>query len=164
VTMEQARAASTKFAELDEALSHQFPGAPERVRMHEVVRALIDWMVGGLLNGTVAAAGSLKNVDAVRQHPQRVACFTPEVQQGSAQLKSLLRARVYESDQLAASRSRSAAQMQALFRLLMQRPELLPAAYREESAAEPLHRQVCDYIAGMTDGFFARTCAHWRIS
>jgi dGTP triphosphohydrolase len=28
----------------------------------------------------------------------------------------------------------------------------------EESAGQPLHRQVCDYIAGMTDGYFVRTC------
>jgi len=34
----------------------------------------------------------------------------------------------------------------------------MPAAYLEESGRESLHRQVCDYIAGMTDGFFARTC------
>ncbi len=37
------------------------------------------------------------------------------------------------------------------------------AAYLEDSAAEPLHRQVCDYIAGMTDGFFERTCAQLGI-
>ena len=45
-----------------------------------------------------------------------------------------------------------------LFDRLMSQPELLPALYREESAGQPLHRQVCDYIAGMTDGFFVRTC------
>ncbi len=46
----------------------------------------------------------------------------------------------------------------------MARADLLPAGYREESASQPLHRQVCDYIAGMTDGFFARTCAQLGIS
>ena len=62
-----------------------------------------------------------------------------------------------------ASRSDSTARLGALFELLLKRPELLPAAYREESAAEPLHLQVCDYIAGMTDGFFARMCGQWGI-
>jgi dGTP triphosphohydrolase len=39
----------------------------------------------------------------------------------------------------------------------------MPPAYLEESAGEPLHRQVCDYIAGMTDCFFARTCVQLEI-
>ena len=37
-------------------------------------------------------------------------------------------------------------------------PEVGPVLL-EESAGEPLHRKVCDYIAGMTDGFLVRTCA-----
>ena len=69
ITMEDARAASEKFAELDEALSYQFPGAPERVRMHEVVRGLIDWLVSGVLEATIAAGRDLPDVDAMRQRP-----------------------------------------------------------------------------------------------
>ena len=52
--------------ELDEVLDLQFPGAPERVRMHEIVRGLINWLVSGLIEGTVAAAEGLADVDAVR--------------------------------------------------------------------------------------------------
>jgi len=39
-----------------------------------------------------------------------------------------------------------------------------PPAYLAESAGQPLHRQVCDYIAGMTDGFFLRTAAQLGIT
>ena len=163
VSVEEARAASVKFAELEEALAYQFPGAPERIRMHEAVRGLIDWLVTGLLAGTIATGQNLQNADSVREAPERVARFTPETAAGAAQLKTLLRARVYESGQLVASRGESTARLQALFELLMRRPELLPVAYLEESSGEPLHRQVCDYIAGMTDGFFARTCDRWEI-
>src|SRR5437764_6112283 len=45
VTIEAACRASGMFRELHEAAEMQFPGAPERVRMHEVVRGLIDWLV-----------------------------------------------------------------------------------------------------------------------
>jgi dGTPase len=163
VAVEEARGAVDKFRELDEAISMQFPGVPERVRMHEVVRGLIDWLVSGLIAGTVAAAGSLADVEAVRAHPERVARFTSETAAGAAQLKGFLRAHVYESEQLAASRARSTLLIEALFDFLLARPECLPANYLEESAGQPLHRQVCDYIAGMTDGFFARTCAQLGI-
>jgi dGTPase len=158
VTIEAAGRASDMFRELDEAANMQFPGAPERVRMHEVVRGLIDWMVSGLIEGTVAAAQGLADVDAVRTHPERVVRFTPATAEGAAQLKRFLRAEVYESEQLVRDRQRSVERIAELFELLLAHPDLMPAAYLEDSAGEPLHRQVCDYIAGMTDGFFARTC------
>ena len=44
-----------------------------------------------------------------------------------------------------------------LFSFFLEEPGRLPEAYREQSRAEPPHRMVCDYIAGMTDGFFYRT-------
>jgi dGTPase len=84
--------------------------------------------------------------------------FTPATAEGAAQLKRFLRAQVYESEQLVHDRQRSVERIAQLFELLVTQPELMPAAYLEESAGEPLQRQVCDYIAGMTDGFFARTC------
>ena len=84
--------------------------------------------------------------------------FTPATAEGAAQLKRFLRAEVYESEQLVQERQRSVARIERLFEALLAQPDLMPAAYREESAGEPLHRQVCDYIAGMTDGFFERTC------
>jgi len=158
VTIEAACRASDMFRELDEAAGMQFPGAPERVRMHEVVRGLIDWLVSGLLEGTVAAAQGLADVDAVRSHPERVVRFTPATAEGAGQLKRFLRAEVYESEQLVQDRRRSMERIAQLFELLLRQPDLMPATYLDESAGESLHRRVCDYIAGMTDGFFARTC------
>ncbi len=158
VSLEAAGRASDMFRELAEAAEMQFPGAPERVRMHEVVRGLIDWLVSGLLEGTVEASVGLADVEAVRGHSQRVVQFTPATSAGAAQLKRFLRAEVYESEQLVEERRRSVARIERLFELLLVQPELMPASYREESVEETQHRQVCDYIAGMTDGFFERTC------
>ncbi|MDP8989726.1 MAG: dNTP triphosphohydrolase [Acidobacteriota bacterium] len=158
VTMEGACRASDMFRELAEAAEMQFPGAPERVRMHEVVRGLIDWLVSGLLEGTVAASQGLSDAEAVRAHSQRVVRFTPAAAEGAAQLKRFLRAEVYGAEQLVRERRRSVARIERLFEVLWAQPESMPAAYREDSVGETLHRQVCDYIAGMTDGFFERTC------
>ena len=43
-----------------------------------------------------------------------------------------------------------------LFRFFLDHPDRLPENYVEEAENQPLHRIVCDYIAGMTDGFFER--------
>jgi len=163
VGVEAACRAVDKFAELHEQAEMQFPGALERVRMHEIVRALVDWLVSGLIEGTMAGAqaanGGLADMEAVRAHATRVARFTEATAQGAAQLKRFLRRDVYESAQLVAARTESVGRMAGLFAFLMDHPEQMPATYLEESAGQPLHRQVCDYIAGMTDGFFLRTCA-----
>ena len=158
ITVDDTARASDQFREFEEAVSLQFPGAPERVRMHEIVRALINWLVSGLIDGTIAAGQGLADVEAVRTHPGRVVRFSPETEGGTLQLKKLLRSQVYASKEVVEDRQHSVELIGALFERLIQQPELLPALYREESAGQPLHRQVCDYIAGMTDGFFVRTC------
>ena len=164
VTVDDASRSVAKFGEFFEDVTGHFPGASERVRIHETVRSLINWLASGLVDGTVAAAAPLGSVDEVRAASSRLVRFTPETAQGASALKSFLRARVYESDQLNASRRNAAARIAQLFQLLMNHPERLPSNYREESAEQPLHFQVCDYIAGMTDGFFDRTCLQYGIS
>jgi dGTPase len=164
VHLEDARACVDKFAELYETTEFQFPGLAERVRLKEVVRGLIDGLVSGLIEGTIAAGANLTDVDAVRAHPQRVARFTPETARTSAQLKRFLRDKVYESPALVQARTDSVSRISSLFEFLLAHPGRMPAVYLEESASQPLHHQVCDYIAGMTDGFFLRTTTQLGIS
>ncbi len=163
VSIEQARETVDKFRELEDTAEMQFPGAPERVRMHEIGRGLVNWLVSGLIEGTVAASQGLRDVDAVREHPIRAARFPAEQEGGTKQLKDLLRSTVYQSEGLVEARGHSAGLIRALFERFMEMPVLLPANYLEESADQPRHRQVCDYIAGMTDGFLLKTCAQMKL-
>jgi len=158
IVVEDACSAVALFAELHEVTEYQFPGLAERVRVKEIVRGLIDALVSGLMEGTVSACAGLTDVDAVRLHPGRVARFTPDAAEASAQLKLFLRQSVYESAALVRARSDSVGLIRELFEFLIAHPDRMPAAYLEDSAGQPLHRQVCDYIAGMTDGYFVRTC------
>ena len=167
VSINDACAAVNQCAELYEITEVQFPGLSERVRLKEVVRGLIDGLVTGLMEGTVEACDAcagLTSVEGVRLHPGRVARFTPDAARTSAQLKKFLRESVYESPALVQARSESVSQIAGLFELLLEHPDRMPAVYLAESSGQPLHRQVCDYIAGMTDGFFLRTAAQLGIS
>jgi dGTPase len=40
-----------------------------------------------------------------------------------------------------------------MFAFFMRFPRELPASYQEKTRNEPLHRIVCDYVAGMTDSY-----------
>lgn len=159
IAVEDVRKAVPQFDLFWDELETQFPGAPERVRVLEVVRALINTLVSGLIEGTVEAAdeSGVPGMDAVRAWPRRLVQFTSAAAATASCLKVFLRNHVYNSRQLEAGRRESTARLGRLFEFFLEHPERMPGAYREASAAQPLHRAVCDYIAGMTDGFFNRT-------
>jgi dGTPase len=127
--------------------------------MDEVLRGLVNWLVSSLLKGSLAAvaASGVANVDEVRQYPQRLACYTPEAAETNAQIKLALRREVYNSEMVSRERGRSAAKLAVLFEYFMQHPDAMPAGYIVNTSEQPRHRTVCDYIAGMTDGFLERT-------
>lgn len=157
--MEDIAAAVPAYADLAETVDMQFPGATDRERFFEALRLLLDGLVTGLIRGTVdaARAAGVESVDDVRRHPSRVAKLTAEAAATSAALKTFLHARVYHSPALCDERTRSAGMIARLFEYFLEHPDALPADYREQQAGQPAHRVVCDYMAGMTDGFFLRT-------
>lgn len=144
--------------EIWEACTTQFAGADERLQFAELVRQLINTLVTGLIEGTLAAVqeSGVESIDDVRRSP-RLIQFNEEATAIKAGLKSFMRARVYFSEPLVAERQRSANQVAELFQYFLKHPDALPEGYLEGNAT--LHRATCDYIAGMTDGFFRRTYA-----
>lgn len=147
------------FDQLWRQNEEQFPDAPPRKRMHEVVRQLIHHLVTGLIAGTIEACEGLETVDEVRAARARVCRFAEPAQSTDLALKRYLRQNVYQSPALRAEREESTARIGALFQFFLDHPDSLPETYR--GSTEPLHRVVCDYLAGMTDGYLNRTWAHW---
>ncbi|HUJ20084.1 MAG TPA: dNTP triphosphohydrolase [Bryobacteraceae bacterium] len=161
-TAEEAAAEVPLYGEILETVEQQFPGATGREKFQESLRRLIDVQVSGLIEGTLEAAraSGVPDAEAVRQYPQRLAAFTAAAKTASRDLKSFLYRHVYSSPALEQGRRESTAMMAELFAFLLAHPDRLPEAYRESASAEPPHRLVCDYIAGMTDSFFRRTYEH----
>ena len=155
-------AAVPAYAAIRDEIDYQFPGAGDRVRFHECLRRMIDGLVSGLIEGTCRAAEEAGVADAaeVRRHPHRLARFTTQAEETARALKQFLHNRVYFSPDLIVERQRSAAMIGELFHFFLDHPDTLPEPYREQVLEDPPHRIVCDYIAGMTDGFFLRTHQH----
>jgi dGTPase len=152
------RNAVSEFDKRYEEAEGQFPGATDRERFQEVVRGLVDELVSGFVQGTLQAAteAGVANPDEVRQCPRRLASFTLSSHATNRQLKQFLHHFVYFSEPLAAERRRSASMLAELFEFYLADPGKLPESYLESLSVAPIHRVVCDYIAGMTDGFFLR--------
>jgi dGTPase len=157
--IEDAAAAVPVYGEIIETVEMQFPGSPDKIRFLESLRLLIDHLVTGLIDGTVAAATTtaVENAEDVRDLDMRLAGFASPARQTSHQLKQFLHKTVYNSRHLVEERERVSGLIIDLFRFFTTHPDRLPEPYVSQVGAEPVHRVVCDYIAGMTDGFFLRT-------
>ena len=157
-TIEQIAEAVPEYAHLLEAIRSHYPAAEERVQFHECLRRLINMLVSGLIEGTYAACcdAKLENVDDVRRHPSRLVHFSEPALATNASLKAFLRQHVYFTAELQQERARSVKRIADLFGFYLQHPERLPDHYREQARLRPPHQVVCEYIAGMTDGYCLR--------
>jgi dGTPase len=153
LTPEQIAEAVPAYADSLDTIETQFPGATERERFQESVRHLIDDLVSGFIHGTVQAVrdAGVKDVEDVRQYATRLAQFTREARETSMQLKRFLYTNVYASEALEQDRRESITKLERLFSYLVEHPEQIPG---ERSG--PIHRTVCNFIAGMTDRYFLR--------
>jgi dGTPase len=154
-SVDELRCEAPRVHHVYEQVEGHFPGAPEPVQFQEVVRGLVDLLVSGLMNGTIEAAENAGAADYsdVRAYPERLAAFSAEPRELNRELKRFLHSRVYSSEPLTSERRRSTQRIGELFEFFLKHPDKLPAVDRDE----PLERTVCDYIAGMTDGFSRRT-------
>ena len=144
-----------EFAERAET---QFPGAAARIRFWEVQRQLMNLLIGGLIEGTAGAVerAEVQTLEDVRALDHRLAGFLPEAAEVNAQLKKLLVARAYSYAQLVEDRNAAVDRMRSVFQFLLEHPDRVSAGYREQLEDSPVHRVVCDYIAGMTDAYLER--------
>jgi dGTPase len=55
-------------------------------------------------------------------------------------------------------------QVALLFEYFLGNPEGMPEPYSLLARERAAHRVVCDYIAGMTDGFLRKTVRHLNLS
>jgi dGTPase len=160
-TAEEAAASVPGYRAIHESVRREFPSATDRELFYEGLRRLIDGLVSGLIEGTVsrAHAAGAETVEEVRRHPERIAGFTPAAADTSRELKQFLTSHVYATPALAQDRQRSMAMIAELFDYFLADPARLPRPYEEQALAGSPHRVICDYIAGMTDGYFRRTYA-----
>lgn len=158
-TMEEVAEHVPHYGSLLAEMETSFPGAAPPVLFQETLRRLIDWLVSGLINGTAAAVeeSGVETVADVRRCPARLAAMTGPAKATNLALKRFLMEKVYLAGTLRAERQKSAERIGRMFSWFMERPERLPAGHLERIGLLPAHRVVCDYIAGMTEGFFRKT-------
>ena len=139
----------------EEEVEPLYPAAIEKLKFNETLKRVLDRMVSDLIcNCTRGIRQSgVQTLEQVRDYPERLTAFSPEVEQQRRQLKEFLHEKLYFSVVLKPEKEDAELVISQLFELWMTKPELLPRSYQEKADHEPLVRVVCDYIAGMTDNY-----------
>ncbi len=144
-----------------EALSDVLKTWPKLSRsrlIHETSRRVISWMVEDVLAETRRRLALERPESAadVRKAGEPIVAFSAQMREKNRVLQSFLSARVYHHPKIESIMERARRVVRELFVSYLDDPALLPAEWGEEEAAEVaggFPRQVCDFIAGMTDRY-----------
>jgi dGTPase len=157
LSLDQIRAGLPIFERFYPEVERLYPDAPKKLQFNEAVKRMLDRLVGDLTVNTQARIkqSGIQTLNDVRDYPERLAAFSPEVEAERKQAKAFLYENLYFSPALVSEKDDAERIIGELFAFWMQDPASLPQNYREKAADEPLPRVICDYIAGMTDHFIS---------
>ena len=155
LTIEQIADSVDLFRRHYAEAKERYPEVAEKLVFNEAMKAIFDGFVSDLITNTARRieAEAVHSLEDVRRHGERLAAFSPPVEEQRRQLKDFLYENLYYSPALAAEKEDAERITGELFAHWMEEPDDLPRNYREKAAQDPLPRVICDYIAGMTDPF-----------
>jgi dGTPase len=155
LTREEARHGVPVFALLHGEVAQRYPAAAEKLKFYETLKRVLDRLVSDLIAHSRSLIGEagVRSAEAVRHFPRRLIAFSPEIDQERREIKDFLYRHVYFSPALQADKRQAEQVIADLFHFFIKSPRELPASYQEKTRQEPLHRVVCDYVAGMTDNY-----------
>ena len=139
----------------------QHPGVREEYLFNEALQLMQNRFTDDLVQTTASNVRALRTptLEAVRQHPTRLAIFSPPTEQARLQEKRYLYENLYCCPDLEREHGKAEDVVTTLFRFWVDNPQDLPPGYPEEIAGQGLARVVADYIAGMTDAYILQQFA-----
>ena len=149
--LERVRIFERFYRELDK----QHPQASIKLKFNEALKRMLDRFVTGLIE-TIAERvrqAGIHTLEEVRNWPERLAVFSPEVDCERREAKEFLYERLYNNPTLKPQKADAEQIVTELFDHWLSHPDELPRSYQQMAGTSLLPRTICDYIAGMTDGF-----------
>ncbi len=137
-------------------------GREERtVRVHELVRRLIDRMIGDLVSESRARLARLgaRDIDDVRRAGGPVVDFSASLRAALEQTRAFLHERMYRHRYVVRGLIKGKRVVEALFGLYIAEPHCMPAEWEarcDTPGTAVTARAVADFIAGMTDRYALR--------
>jgi dGTPase len=136
----------------------RWPGLDRHRLIHETVRRVISWMIFDVIDQTRQriAAGRFESVEMVRSASQPVAAFSGRMETDNAGLQEFLAIHMYRHEKVMRNMDRARRVIRDLYQAYNSDPDQLPSGWQEAGysrGTSRLARQICDFIAGMTDRY-----------
>lgn len=167
LSLDETRAGVRLFEEFYTPMREKYPGTAEKLVFNEALKRVLNALVDDLIAETrrrVERAGAT-TLEDIRNAPERLAAFSPEMEELRREAKRYLYAHLYNSPELERDHAEAEQVIAALFRAWVADPGLLPASHAarvdKECGKEAAPRVVADYIAGMTDQYILNHYEAW---
>ncbi|MGD0799527.1 MAG: dGTP triphosphohydrolase [Acidobacteriaceae bacterium] len=136
-------------------VEREHAGLDAKFLFNEALQLMQNVLTDDLIATTLANARAIgaRSLDDVRDHPSRLATFSPLAESQRVQEKRYLYDVLYTCNALSIEHDKAEEVVTALFEFWIDEPQELPSGYIEEIETEGLARVVADYIAGMTDSY-----------
>ena len=138
-----------KIAELN------YPGIKNPQKKYYAISHLIGYLIVDLVKETEKNITRLdiKTLEDVRNAPERLVAFSPDIARKNQQLKDFLLHNLYNHYRVKRMSSKAKMVVDGLFRAYVENTMILPKKYQNKLEEESHERIICDYIAGMTDRY-----------
>ncbi len=155
LTLPLIRSSLPAFERIYAGVERMYPAAAEKLKFNEALKRLLDALVTDLIESTCARLKKfgIKSVRQVRACQHRLVKLGPRMTGQNHQIKLFLFARLYSHRIVNSERNRLTGCIRDLFTYFLDHPKKLPSFYFQQTRNQPLHRVVCEYIAGMTDHY-----------
>lgn len=138
----------------------RYPNLDRTRTKHELIRRLITRMIEDVIHTALAniEKSGVQSVDDVRGYGETLVCFSKAMGNAERGIKRFLFDRMYHTAALLRVRINAELMVADLFELYFERPAEMSNEWANDVAAigddeQARARQVCDYVAGMTDRF-----------
>jgi dGTPase len=136
-------------------IESRYRSALEKLKFNEALKRLMNTLVTSLIDATRERLEKrrVRSVEHIRTLDRRLAAVSPRRARENKELKQFLFRKLYSHREVRAEREKIVKALEGLFGFFVAHPRSLPASTYEQTRHEPVHRVVCDYLAGMTDHY-----------
>jgi dGTPase len=164
LSVAETRAETRLFEEFYAPMRAKYADAPEKLVFNEALKRVLNALVDDLIAETrrrveqISATG----LEAIRRAPQRLAAFSPAMEELRVEAKQFLNAHLYNAPELEHDHDEAEQVIATLFRAWVNDPGLLPQSHAAQIDEQGAPRVVADYIAGMTDQYILARYDEWK--
>src|ERR1700684_2239372 len=135
LSLDQIREGVPIFERFYNNVAELYPDAPAKLKFNETLKRVLNLFVDDLITNTRArlSQAKIQTLEEVRQHPERLAAFSPAIEAERKQNKDFLYENLYYSPSLAGEKEDAERVVKELFAFWMEHPTTLPHNYQEKA-------------------------------